>query len=324
MKLEFISKLRIMIKSVTVFFLLCILITYDVNSQVKKGTWLQEDVTITYWEQYNPFLYYNASVIAFISNRKGEHNKTGRSVTIINNSSDTIYYKYSANIFNGYVSSRNPEPEFTTTLANIMSYFAVAPDRQRIIDLEFYETALHAKSKMNVKIDFKYFQSDSIKKKSQDDFSKVKPSEQNTVNTSPNPSKPKPIPEKLQISFYVFLTTEYIIDRKQGNLSGLKSPKDLHIISKPILHYGNLTDGFNDDKEQFVQDIDKQLKEKPDDLKAILRNNNFEKITLHYGKPYSTELLKTNEATLEAIEAYKNSTKELLEGLAEFDFFQLK
>lgn len=109
-------------------------------------------------------------------------------------------------------------------------------------------------------------------------------------------------------SFYIFLTTT------------LQSSKTLYAISKPVLHEGSLKDDMQNEKQQFIADMQKQFANEPKLLTEIYNTQ----IEVHYGKPYSTTLLKTEEDGFDAIEAYKKSEKELVEGLAEVDFLILK
>ena len=125
-----------------------------------------------------------------------------------------------------------------------------------------------------------------------------------------NPEKKTTIKDK-NVSgnaFYIFLTTT------------LQSSKTFYAISKPVLHEGSLTDDMQIEKQQFIADIQKQFANKPD-LLAELYNKEIE---VHYGKPYSRQVLKSKEDGIQAIEAYKNSVIELLEGLKKFEFIELK
>jgi len=123
-------------------------------------------------------------------------------------------------------------------------------------------------------------------------------------------------------SFYIFLTTTIEIKPKPSQFSNLQSSKTLYIILTPLLHQGNLTDAMQVEKELFITDIKIQLADKPDILKQLLSKDS-KSFEVHYGIPYSTKVLKTNTEGYEAIKAYKNMTKETLQGLAEFDFYQL-
>lgn len=124
---------------------------------------------------------------------------------------------------------------------------------------------------------------------------------------------------KVGNAFYIFLTTTIEIKPKESQFSNLQSSKTIYIISKPLLHKGSLTDDMLSEKEQFIADLEKHFIDKPDLLTGI-RNKSME---VHYGKPYSTEVSKTSDEGYKAIEAYKNTIKETLEGLAQFDFLEL-
>ena len=91
-----------------------------------------------------------------------------------------------------------------------------------------------------------------------------------------------------------------------------------------MLHQGNLTDDLRLEKEFFIGEIENYRKEYNDELRKKLSANNYEKIAVHYGKPYSTMLLKTEEVGIEAINAFIQSEKELVSGIATIEFFQLK
>lgn len=124
--------------------------------------------------------------------------------------------------------------------------------------------------------------------------------------------------------FYIFLTVSIEIKPKASQFSNLQSSKKIFIISAPILHQGSLSDSMVQEKKQFFLDIERQFNDKPESLKELLESNDFEGTKVHYGKPYSKALLRTKEEGLEAIEAYKKSTKDLLDGLEQFDFYKLQ
>lgn len=116
-------------------------------------------------------------------------------------------------------------------------------------------------------------------------------------------------------TFYIFLVTD--ID--------LKPSKTLYIISTPLLHQGNLKDPMQDEKEQFITNIKIQLADKPDIPKELLEIDT-KNIDVHLDKPYSTKLLKTKEDVFEAIEAYKKSMRDAIDGLGAdpLEFLQIK
>jgi hypothetical protein len=119
--------------------------------------------------------------------------------------------------------------------------------------------------------------------------------------------------------FYVFLTTTLKKKPEESQFSNLQSPTTLYIISKPFLHQGNLTDEMANEKEQVLMEIRNHFIDKPEILKEL---SNI-KLDIHYGKPYSTEVLKTGNDCNKAIEEYKNFIKETLQGLTPFDFLEL-
>lgn len=124
--------------------------------------------------------------------------------------------------------------------------------------------------------------------------------------------------------FYIFLSTIITIEPTSSQFSNLESPTSLYIISSPILYTGSLQDEMEDEKEKFKSNMENQLASKPKILKLLQKNKENQKIDVHFGKPYSRELLRTSNDGYEAIEAYKSSTKVLLEGLGKYEFFQLK
>lgn len=124
--------------------------------------------------------------------------------------------------------------------------------------------------------------------------------------------------KKIGNLFYIFLTTSIEIKPKASQFSSLQSSKTIFIISKPLSHEGSLTDDMLIEKSLFIADLEKHFINESDVIKEI-RNKAME---IHYGKPFSTEISKTSVESYKAIEAYKNSIKETLEGLAQFDFLE--
>lgn len=104
--------------------------------------------------------------------------------------------------------------------------------------------------------------------------------------------------------YYVFLTTEIFINNKSTN-----------IISNPVPYNGNPNDITTDDKNDFIKEIRKQIPNPQDLKKDQLMQNSYAAIKVHYGKPYSTKLLKTKGDVSDAIEAYKKSLRDATEGL---------
>lgn len=119
--------------------------------------------------------------------------------------------------------------------------------------------------------------------------------------------------------FYVFLTTKIQKKPEESQFSNLQSPTTLYIISKPFLHQGKLNDEMENEKEQVLKEIKSHFIDKPEILKEL----SDIRLDIHYAKPYSTELLKTSNDCNKAIEEYKNSIKETLQGLTSFDFLEL-
>lgn len=120
-------------------------------------------------------------------------------------------------------------------------------------------------------------------------------------------------------AFYIFLTTTIEIKPQSSQFSNLQSSKTLIIISKPNLHEGNLTDDMQIERNQFIGNIQKHFADNPDIFSELYNK----KMEVHFGKPYSAELLKNSTEGYEAIEAYKAYIKETLDGLAQFDFLEL-
>ncbi|MCX6269164.1 MAG: hypothetical protein NTW16_17725 [Bacteroidetes bacterium] len=125
-------------------------------------------------------------------------------------------------------------------------------------------------------------------------------------------------------SFYVFFTAGIKIMPEPGRFSGLRSSTTLYIISAPVFHIGILTDPMQDEKVSFFSDIEKKFAGNKAVLDQLSHNNVSSLIEVHYGKPYSTTVLKTAVDGFDAIEAFKKSTQELYAGLAEIDFLLLK
>jgi hypothetical protein len=116
-------------------------------------------------------------------------------------------------------------------------------------------------------------------------------------------------------AFYIFFS---------ANLS--VNGKFLTVISAPALYHGMLTDAMIDYKEDFIKQVERQLPNKPKDFKEILSKNEYETISVHYSKPYSTTLLKSVKDGFDAIESFKQSMKDAVDGLPHaelIDFFQL-
>jgi len=100
-------------------------------------------------------------------------------------------------------------------------------------------------------------------------------------------------------SFYIFLTTT------------IQSSKTFYAISTPLLHDGSLKDDMQNEKHQFISDMQKQFAKDP---KLLGKISDIE-IEVHYGKPYSPQILKTNAEVYDAIEAYKQSLRDAVDGL---------
>jgi len=116
-------------------------------------------------------------------------------------------------------------------------------------------------------------------------------------------------------SFYVFFVVNIKVDPIPSQFSNLQSPKTLFVVSAPIIHNGLVTDPLLTEKESFISKLEKQFADKPEILNKLLKNMDNNPIEVHYGKPYSTLVLKTKEDGFEAIEEYEQSIKEAIEGL---------
>jgi len=253
-------------------------------SQHQQVKWIEVDVTIDHADLSNTFLERNASTTCTICKENGEHFEKGRYVSIYNHGKDTVYYRGSAKGLGKYI--HKGDLGFMATVSNMSQYYPVYPGRYERIYIDGYEDAESRTRVMDMVIDFRFLSRGPVHSGEKGD-------------------------EK---TFYVFFT---------ANVT-LKSAKKVFVISKPILHKGQLTDLLSSEKEQFVGDIDRQMEQKPEDLIEGLRAHNFQNVVVHYGKPYSTALLLTPSAVEEAIDAYKQSESSLLQGIADFDFFQLR
>jgi len=113
-------------------------------------------------------------------------------------------------------------------------------------------------------------------------------------------------------SFFVFLSTTM-------NYKG----KTMIVISSPILHKGNIKDQMTVHQLDFIEDIASQIKDKSRDFKDKLMQDNFNNIKVHYGKLYSTKILKTEAESFDAIDDFKQSQAEIYEG-TNYNFVELK
>lgn len=105
-------------------------------------------------------------------------------------------------------------------------------------------------------------------------------------------------------SMYIFLTTSITIDGKSTTL-----------LSAPILYDGPLGDPMVMLKEQYIKAIGEQIAEKEEDWAGPLRSENYQAITVHYAKPYSVSLLKSESDCYAAIEEYVAMMRSTVAGL---------
>ena len=272
-----------------------------VHSQARQGKWLQADVTIGHADLDNNFLARNAFTTCYICDETGKRTAYGRYLRIYDHSRDTLYYRGSAKGLGNYVNQS--APGFVATVSNMSQYYPVYPGQPEIIHIDGYEDAKSRKRYMDLIIDFKYFHRAGT----------TPASTANSTNTSGHTD------EK---TFYVFFTANIAVKPK-GAYSGLQSSRQVFVISVPILHKGQLTDPLIQEKEDFLKAIDLQMEDKPEDLLQKLRADDFQDVTVHYGQPYSTVLLTTPDEATQAIEACKQAQRDLLQGIAVFDFLQL-
>jgi hypothetical protein len=99
--------------------------------------------------------------------------------------------------------------------------------------------------------------------------------------------------------------------------------KTMIVISSPILHKGNIKDQMTVHQLDFIEDIASQIKDKSRDFKDKLMQDNFNNIKVHYGKLYSTKILKTEAESFDAIDDFKQSQAEIYEG-TNYNFVELK
>jgi len=128
-------------------------------------------------------------------------------------------------------------------------------------------------------------------------------------------------------SFYVFFVINLVINPRPSQFSNLQSPRTLYIISEPIIHKGLFSDPLLSEKKSVFSKLENQFADNPEILNTILKKKDNNQIESYYGKPYSTIVLKTKEDGFEAIEAYKQSIRDAVEGLPNadlIDFIQLK
>lgn len=307
-------KILKMTKSFLIILTLIFIGENEINAQSKKGKWIQRDITIDWHDSYNFILYSNALVKSFICNEKGNHELLGRFLMINNNSNDTIFYRASPKGLGRYITQK--DIEFISTVSNMSQYYPVIPRQSEIVEIHGYETVREKKLMMNLIIDFKFFQPDSASKKTTGITTNNKFPKSNTPPRDSNIITNK---DNTQNSFYIFLTVSIEIKPKESQFSNLQSSKSIYCISKPILHKGQLEDDMQIEKELFIADLKKHFSNEPDVIKKI----GNKEIGIHYGEPYSTKVSKTIVEGYAAIEAYKNSTKETLEGLAQYEFLEL-
>ncbi|MBL7736036.1 MAG: hypothetical protein JNL51_11300, partial [Chitinophagaceae bacterium] len=134
--------------------------------------------------------------------------------------------------------------------------------------------------------------------------------------TAPSPAvvaKKKPASNN---AFYLFLSTSITIGEKSVN-----------VISPPVMHTGEFSDDMSDKKEKFIQEIVRQLPNKPDRLQEKLRENNYQSISVHFSLPNSTDPLYGPQDVREAIDGFKRSIWQAVAGLTgseNIEFYQLR
>lgn len=124
-----------------------------------------------------------------------------------------------------------------------------------------------------------------------------------------------PSDRKVEKGFFIFLTADVYINDHLTT-----------IISVPFLHTAKLTDAMTYEKNEFIKQVNLQLPSKPDNLTETLTENKYQAISIHYSKPYSLELLKSEKAGYDAIAGFKNSLITTVQGLSYSDriaFYQL-
>lgn len=281
------------------------------NAQSKKGRWIQRDFTIGWHDSINTILYNYASVESFICNKEGIPSDIGRFLMIKNHSNDTIFYRASPKGLGNYITKK--DIEFVSTVSNMIQYYPVIPRQSEIVQIHMYETVHETKQKMSLIIDFKFFQPDSSNKKPTTTISDNMTSK---VQINQSKSTIIKIKNNASSSFYIFLTAKLYVHGKF-----------MTIISVPVLHYGMLSDPMINYKENFIKQIENQLPNRPENFKKSLADNNYETISIHYAKPYSTSLLRSLNESIDAIDAFKQSIRYAVEGLPNENlivFFQLK
>ncbi|HRE50107.1 MAG TPA: hypothetical protein PK339_01710 [Flavitalea sp.] len=133
--------------------------------------------------------------------------------------------------------------------------------------------------------------------------------------TAPAPAVAKNKPASNNV-FYLFLSASITIGEKS-----------VRVISSPVMHSGEFSDDMSDKKEKFIQDIARQLPNKPDRLQEKLRENNYQSISVHFSLPYSTEPLHGPQDVREAIDGFKRSIWQAVAGLSgseNIEFYQLR
>ena len=272
---------------------------------VAAQTWITETVTISYNSGFNTTLWFNAGVKAYICNEDGKYEPNGMYVMLDNTSNYTLYYRSSVK---GDHYERIRDRKFITwSPANVLTYFEVPPHQKEIIAAGGYFSKEEFKLPKKMSAEFKYFGKKNSKNTKSD--STIQPT-RNVVKTSGDNTT----------SFYVYMAVKVSVQPKASQFSSLQSPKNLFIISAPILHRGKLTDDLTSEKEEFLNNIKNQITEKNEELQKIIFNKDFSKIEVHYGKLYSRVILKTKENAVDAIEDYKKSTASLFDGLAQVEF----
>jgi hypothetical protein len=290
-------------------------------SFVHNDKFVEKNVQINHL--LNSDLFLNANVIAYVCNATGESDYSGEYLKIQNRNKTTFYYRAE----NSAVYKPRKASTIEMTVGHAFQWEEVRPGNSILLPLDVYKTKQEQKKMVVVNLNVKYTEDNE---------------DQKAKRRKLFAAMVKPVSKK---PFYAFLTTEVVV-----NLLPLES---MTVISQPYLYTGDVNDSMLKEKAHFLNQINDQLlnnhigndisneqranailsgevskKKKDISREQIIQNlsvNNYSSINaVIYATPNSYELFYTKQDCQQAIELFKKTLSEALQGITTVNIIQIR
>jgi len=271
----------------------------------------------------NRELYINADVISYVCDEKGESSYTGNYLKIENRGEKKFSYRAE----NSAVYKDKNANTIEMTVGHAFQWEEVTPGNSILLPLDAYKTKQEQKKMVVVNLNVRY----------NEDNEDQKAKRRKLFAAMLKPVSKKP--------FYIFFTTEVVL-----NAFPVES---MTVISQPFLYTGDVKDSMLNEKAQFLKQIDEQLlshhngkqtsnedraqsiltrevnrKEKDISREQIIQNlsaNNYRNIiSVFHATPNSHELFYTKQDCQHAIELFKKTLSEALQGITTVNIIQIR